>query len=213
MSLEMSTIYSKKDERINIHAIDGHFATVHSHITSYLDITTLKTRCSDARQVADLMAKSYSTSTPVDTILCLDGMDVIGCYLSEKLTEVGILSYNAHKTLYVIHPEYTTGGQIIFRDNYKITLKGKNVLILLGSVTTGGTLRTVMNTLAYYGATCTGVSAIFSAIEEIDGMPVNSIFGKEDVPEYSSFTQNKCPLCKAKVPIQALVNSYGYAEL
>ncbi len=213
MSLEMTTIYSAKDHRINIHAINGHFATVNSHITSYLDITTLKTRCSDAKKVAELMAKSYSTSTPVDTILCMDGMDVIGCYLSEKLTEVGILSYNAHKTLYVIHPEYTTGGQIIFRDNYKITLKGKNVLILLGSVTTGGTLRSVINTLAYYGAKVSGASAIFSAISDIDGMPVNAIFEKNDVPDYSTFSQQNCPLCKAKVPIKALVNSYGYAEL
>ena len=43
---------------------------------------------------------------------------------------------NAHQTIYVITPEYTTGSQIILRDNLAPMVKGKHVLILAASITT-----------------------------------------------------------------------------
>lgn len=47
---------------------------------------------------------------------------------------------NAHQTIYVITPEYTTGSQIILRDNLAPMVKGKHVLILAASITTGYTV-------------------------------------------------------------------------
>lgn len=40
--------YSKKDNRIAIKVIEGHFATPHSHVNHYLDMTTMKTRQNEA---------------------------------------------------------------------------------------------------------------------------------------------------------------------
>mgnify|MGYP000470687992 CR=1 FL=1 len=48
---------------------------------------------------------------------------------------------NAHQTIYVITPEYTTGSQIILRDNLAPMVKGKHVLILAASITTGSPCR------------------------------------------------------------------------
>ena len=49
----------------------GHFATNHSHINYYIDITYNKTRLSEARATAYQLVSHFINDTPVDTILCL----------------------------------------------------------------------------------------------------------------------------------------------
>ena len=95
----------------------GHFATSHSHINYYIDVTTQKSRLSEAKAVAKELVAAYQHNTIVDTVLCLDGTQVIGTCLANELTKDGFSNMNAHQTIYVITPEYTTGSQIILRDN------------------------------------------------------------------------------------------------
>ena len=94
----------------------GHFATSHSHINYYIDVTTQKARLSEAKAVAKELVAAYQHNTIVDTVLCLDGTQVIGTCLANELTKDGFSNMNAHQTIYVITPEYTTGSQIILRD-------------------------------------------------------------------------------------------------
>ncbi|MGI6051632.1 MAG: phosphoribosyltransferase [Bilifractor sp.] len=206
-------ISAKMDPNVNLKLYHGHFATPHSHINCYIDITTMKTRCSEAHGVANLLATHYSVSTPVDTIVCMDGTEVIGTYLAEELTKVGILSYNAHKTIYVVPPEYTSNGTIVFRDNMRIAITGKHVLILCGSITTGTSLSSAVECLKYYGAEITGACAIFSMVNKVAGMPVYSAFTSNDIPEYKSYKHNECPLCKQKIKLDAIVNNFGISKL
>ena len=46
MELEarMFKVYAKGDEKIQLKIIPGHFVTSQSHISHYLDMTTMKTR-------------------------------------------------------------------------------------------------------------------------------------------------------------------------
>ena len=122
-----------------------------SHITHYLDITTMKSRCSEARRIARELSRNYEASIPIDTIVCLDGLEVVGAYLADELTKAGVLSMNAHQTIYITSPEYNNGGQMIFRDNVQMMIKDKNILILNGSVTTGETLSRAVSSILYYG--------------------------------------------------------------
>ena len=65
----------------------GHFATNHSHINYYIDITTLKTRLRDAEAVARELAQKYVTSTVIDTIVpAWTAPQVIGACLARELT-------------------------------------------------------------------------------------------------------------------------------
>ena len=193
--------------------IPGHFATTHSHVTNYMEIGTMKTRCNEAHGVASILAMHYTISTPVDSIVCADGTEVIGTYLAEELTKAGVLNYNAHRTVYVIAPEYAPSGQVIFRDNLQLAIRGKHVLLLMGSLTTGITLKSLMDGVKYYGANISGACSIFSAVREVEGIPVISVFKPEDIPNYQSYSPSDCPLCKNGTPIDALVNSFGYSEL
>ena len=125
----------------------GHFATSHAHTNYYIDLTTIKTRANEAQDIAAALVRMYLFSTVVDTIICMEGTEVIGAFLSEELTKGGYLNTNAHKTIYVVRPEFNSNSQIIFRDNIKPMIAGKHVMILMGSVITGKALNKAMETV------------------------------------------------------------------
>ena len=191
----------------------GHFATNHSHINYYIDITYHKTRVSEAKASAYQLVSHFINDTPVDTIICLDGTAVLGAFVAEELTNSGFHTINAHQTIYVVEPEYNNNSQMIFRDNIQPMIRGKHVLILMASVTTGHTARKSIEAINYYGGQVAGVAAIYRATDEIDGYPVRSIYSISDLPDYASYDYRDCPYCKAGQKIDALVNSYGFSKL
>ena len=213
MESRMFKAYAKGDEKIQLKIIPGHFATSQSHITHYLDMTTMKTRCAEASRIARLLSTRYETSTPVDTIVCLDGLEVVGAFLAEELAKAGVLSMNAHKTIYIITPEFNANGQMLFRDNTQHMVRNRNVVILMGSITTGVTLQQCIKSILYYGGKIQGVSAIFSAINSVAGLDVNAVYYKQDIPNYETYAADHCPMCQKKVKIDAIVNGYGYSKL
>ena len=191
----------------------GHFATNHSHINYYVDITYQKTRLSEAKDVARQLAAGLNNTTMVDTILCLDGTAVIGTCLAEELTNRGFRSINEHRTIYVLEPEYNANSQMIFRDNNKPMIRGKHVLVLMASMTTGFTAKRSIEAIGYYGGYVAGVAALYSAVRDTGGYPVASVYTLADLPDYASYDYRECPYCKPGIPLDALVNSFGYSAL
>ncbi|MCH5304527.1 MAG: orotate phosphoribosyltransferase [Ruminococcus sp.] len=202
-----------KNQNVFLRVTKGHFATMHSHTNYYIDVTTQKNRLSEAKAVAKEMVHAYRSNTIVDTILCLDGTEVIGAFLANELTEDNFVNLNAHQTIYVLSPEYIGGGQLMFRDNLTQMLAGKHVLILAASVTTGKSALAAIDAIKYYGGNIVGVSSIFATVDECDGHPVNSIFNPNDLGDYQSYKPHQCPFCAGGEKIEALVNSFGYSAL
>ena len=213
MESKMVKIKARYDNRIELKVYPGHFATPQSHITHYMDLTTMRTRSAEARRIAEALANNYQVSTPVDTIVCMDGLEVIGAYLAEELTNAGIHSMNAHQTIYIVSPEYNNAGQMIFRDNIQPMIKGKNILVLNSSVTTGETLSRTIESVLYYGGAIRGVAAIFSAATSVAGLPVHAIFNHQDIPNYATYPATNCPLCRNRQRLDALVNGFGYSKI
>ena len=191
----------------------GHFATNHSHINYYIDITYQKTRLSEAKASAYQLVSHFINDTPVDTILCLDGTAVLGTCVAEELTKTGFRTINQHQTIYVVEPEYNANSQIIFRENIQPMIRDKTVLILMASVTTGYTANRSIEAIHYYGGQVAGVAAIYRAVDEVGGYPVSSIYSIEDLPDYESYDYKDCPYCKTGRKLDALVNSFGYSSL
>lgn len=191
----------------------GHFATNHSHINYYVDITYQKTRLSEARDSARQLVSSFVNDTTVDTILCLDGTEVIGACMASELTKAGYMNMNAHQTIYVVTPEHTSGSQLLFRENTSPMISGKHVLVLAASVTTGYTAQAAIEAVKYYGGEVVGLAAIFATVQECEGYPIASIFDPNDLPDYQSYDSHSCPWCKQGKKIDALVNSFGYSSL
>lgn len=206
-------IYQENSNKIALKIIPGHFATSHSHVNFYIDMTTLKIRQNEAAYVASSMANDYVTSTIIDTIVCMDGTEIIGAFLAEELSRAGIMSINSHKTMYIITPEFNTNNQLIFRDNIQPAINGKHILLLLASATTGKTIRKCIECIEYYGGNMAGISAIFSAVNQLDNIPIKSLFTTKDLPEYQTYEHAKCPFCKKGNKVDAIVNSYGYLKI
>ena len=215
MSMEerMIKIPARVNRKIELKAIPGHFATSHSHINYYLDMTPVKYRHTEAQLVAKEMVKKYVHTISVDTIVCMDGCEVIGAYLAEELTAAGIRSMNSHECVNVITPEITSSGQIIFRDNIEKMVVNKNVVIVLASATTGKTIQQSIEAVSYYGGHVVGVSALFSAVKSVEDVDVDTIYTKDDVMEYQTYKPADCPHCKAGEKLDAIVNSYGYSKI
>lgn len=191
----------------------GHFATNHSHINYYIDITFAKTRLAEAQSLAKTLVATFKNDTPVDTILCLDGTSVIGTCVAQELTKSGFQNLNAHKTIYVVEPEYNANSQMIFRDNIQSMIRNKHVLILMASCTTGYTANKGVEAIGYYGGEVVGVAALYSNMKELGGLPVRSIYDVNDIPDYASYDYKDCPYCKKGRKLDALVNSHGYSWL
>ncbi|MBR6398902.1 MAG: orotate phosphoribosyltransferase [Lachnospiraceae bacterium] len=204
---------SKNNSNLILRVVPGHFVTPNAHTNYYMEMTQILRRQSEAKAVAKAMSEYYTNSTIVDTILCLDGMDVIGAYLADELTRAGILSTNAHKTMYIISPEFDSSGQMFFRENMETWIRNKNILILLPTASTGSSITKAAQTVLYYGGKVTGVSAIFSAVNSIDGYPIFSLFKTSDLPDYHVYKHKDCPLCKAGVKVDAIVSGKGYSRI
>ena len=149
----------------------------------------------------------------VDTILCMDGTRVIGTCLARQLTQEGYLSVSSGKEIYLLRENLSSGGQLIFRDNARFMLEGKNVLILLASITTGSTVEKGMRCVRYYGGNVAGVASVYSHLKEVDGVPVVSLFNTSDLPGYASYPPQECPLCKQGAEVDAVVDKFGYSKL
>ena len=205
-----------KTKRSNLYlrVSKGHFAINHSHSNYYIDVVAQKSRLSEAKAVAKELCAAYNYSTTiVDTILCLDGTEVIGTCLADQLTKNAFMNINAHQTIYVVTPEIVNGSQIIFRDNIVNMIKGKHVLVVAVSVASGNTAKSAIEAIKYYGGDVVGVASIFATSETCDGYEVNSVFNPNDLPDYFSVPSHECPLCKEGKKLDALINCHGYSKL
>lgn len=198
---------------VSLNVAKGHFATRNSHTNYFVDVTRQQSCVRDAEAVAQQLAQRLTQQMMVDTILCMDGTRVIGTCLAQKLTQGGFRSINAGREIYVLRENVGTNGKLIFRDNARFMLEGKNILLLLASVTTGGTVRRGMECVKYYTGNVAGIAAIYSHQKEIDGVPITSLFDTNDLPGYASYLPEECPMCKERQELDAVVDKYGYSAL
>ena len=211
-----TNIMKIKTRRNNLYlrVAKGHFATSYTHTNYYIDVAAQKSRFSEAKAVAQELCSAYNYSTTiVDTILCLDGMEVVGTCLAGELTKNSFANINAHQTIYVVTPEITNGSQMFFRDNIVPMIKGKHVLLLAVSVASGATAQAAIEAVRYYGGEVVGIASIFATAKECGGYEVNSVFNPNDLDGYFSAPSHECPLCKEKKKIDALINCHGFSKL
>ena len=129
--------------------------------------------------------------------------------LARQLTQKILFSVNNNVSICVVTPEYDSNGQLLFRENLVPMIQGKNALLLISTVNSGKTARRALECIQYYGGKIQGIAAVFSAIPDLDGIPVLSLFTPADIPGYETYPTGECRMCKAGQRINALANSYG----
>jgi len=204
-------IHSKADRSISIDVIPGHFATNHSHVNYCVNMTDLKIRHRMAKAGAQLLAHDFHL-TPVESIICLEGTEMIGAFMAEALS-LDAMGVNEGMNLSVMTPETNSNNQLIFRENTQDMIAGKNILLLLASVSTGKTIRRSLECLDYYGGILSGICALFSAAPEMYGMQIHSLFTQNDMTDYKTYLPGRCEMCAKKQKVDAIVNSFGYSVI
>ncbi|MBE5935406.1 MAG: orotate phosphoribosyltransferase [Lachnospiraceae bacterium] len=207
-------IVSKKSKRVTIDIIPGHFATNHSHINYYIDMTKVRCTQAMAARAGRVLASKYVNTAQVDTIITMDGCEMIGGFMAAELSNNGVGAVNGKKPIAVIRPDVNINGQMVFPDNIQPMVWNKNVVLLVASATTGKTINRSSEAIKYYGGNIVGISAIFSNSEiSMDGKEIDSIFKREDLPNYSTYKFEECPDCKNMRKIDAIVSSSGYTKI
>ena len=79
-------IISHLNREIKIKIIDGHFATKHSHVSHCIDMTEVKSSLNASKAAAKIFADGF-IGTPVDTIISLERMKMVGAFLADYLTQ------------------------------------------------------------------------------------------------------------------------------
>ncbi len=210
METKAFELFAARNNKVRVRVIPGHFATQHSHINYCVDMTRVKSEAPLARITAKLFAESFS-DVPVDTIITLERMKMVGAFLAEEFTNsTGI---NMKQEIAVISPEFTADEKLLLRDNLVPYVKNRHVLILAATATTGITAMGAVRGIRYYDGDPVGVATVFGGDFEIPGVPVRRLIGGEDLPAYRSYKPGECPLCREGVRIDALINSYGYSKI
>ena len=213
----MSTVYtltSSRNDRVFIHIMPGHFVSANNHINYYIGTSDIKHNHNVSVDAAMLLSSYYTANgVPVDTVLCLYETQTLGAYLAHELARPNMFNQNPNQTVYVIGSEYDPSGNLIFRDNLIRMIKEKNVVVLISCITSGKTVERAMESVEYYGGRVVDVAAVFSAVDSIKGVHVNTIFDKNDVPEYHAYPMHTCPYCRQGTPVDAISNGYGYSTL
>lgn len=213
MDSRLEDLRSKKNPKARIKIMKGHFATSHSHINTYIDMSTVKVRHNNGRETAKVLAAEYLDNTMVDTIVCLEETETVAAFMAEQLADMHLYSLSKGNNISIVTPEFNQGGQILFRDNKVRMIENQQVLILAASITTGKTVSQAIESILYYGGRVCGICAIFSSVNRIAGMEVKTIFTSADLPDYRSYSPLECPMCKEGQRLEAIVNSYGYSKL
>ena len=90
MDERLEDLRSKKNPKARIKVLKGHFATSNSHLNTYIDMSTVKTRHNNAREAAKELANEYMCNTYINTIVCLDETEVIGTFMAEQLADASM---------------------------------------------------------------------------------------------------------------------------
>jgi orotate phosphoribosyltransferase len=200
-----------KNPLIAMKVTPGHFSTNRSHITHFLDLNDMKSNIRIARDAARELAAPY-LATLIETIVCMEGTEVVGAYLAEELLQEGMAPFNNDGEIHVLTPIRIANGNFIFQGSTVEWISGRHVLLLVPSISSGSTVNRALDCILFYGGVIAGISALFRTLDERYGKKINALFTSEDVPGYMVWDTHDCEMCKAGRKLDAMVSSEGYTE-
>lgn len=205
------TVNAPNNRRIKLTVYPGHYVTSHAHVDMYISMTEIRTDATMASEAAGELADRLRYSR-IDTIVCLECTQNIGAFLAKELMD-GAHSVNSGSMIHVITPEINSNNQLSFNSEIQQYVTGKEVALLMSTVSTGRSLARAAECIDYYGGKLVGIASIFSAIDSSGSLPIHSIFKRTDLNEYNSYKSNECPLCSRGRKLDGLINAGGCTVL
>ena len=176
---------------------DSHFVfTSGKHAKLYANKDYVYPHTKYTSRIAEIIAEKYK-DMPIDVVV---GPSMGGIILSQWTAHH--LSHLKNKEILSVYTEKQPDQNQIFTRGYGQFIKGKNVLVVEDIVTTGGSVKKVINSVEKEGgrviATCAIVNKDPKHINpEYIGVPFDYL----TIVDVDIYEEKDCPLCKTGVPI------------
>ncbi len=176
---------------------NSHFVYISGkHAPNYINKDYIFPHISYISRIAEIIAQKYKDQ-PIDVVA---GPSMGGIILSQWTAyHLGLLK---NKEIISVYTEKQPGKDQIFTRGYGVFVKGKNVLVVEDIVTTGGSVKKVINSVDKEGGKVLAACSIVNK----DPIHINPDF--IGVPyDYLAIVgmdiwdEEDCPLCKEGVPI------------
>lgn len=176
---------------------DSHFVYVSGkHAPVYINKDYVYPHTAYVSRIGEIIARKYKDS-PIDVVV---GPSIGGIILSQWTAHH--LSLLKDKEVLSIYTEKQLDKDQIFTRGYDVYVRGKNVLVVEDIVTTGGSLKKVINSVQREGGRVVAACAIVNKDpENINPSFMGVPFDYLAIVGMDVYDEKDCPLCKANVPI------------
>ncbi len=177
--------------------VTGHFVYVSGkHAPMYVNKDYIYPHTAYISRIGEIIAQKYKNS-PIDIVV---GPSIGGIILSQWTAHH--LSIMKGKEVLSIYTEKQPDRDQIFTRGYGSYVRGRNILVVEDIVTTGGSVKKVINSVVNEGGRVVGACAIVNKDPvNINPSFIGAPFDYLTVVGMDVFNEADCPLCKNGVPI------------
>jgi orotate phosphoribosyltransferase len=179
---------------------DSHFVySSGRHSSVYVNKDALYVHTGVIASLCQLMAQPYDAEQ-IDVVV---GPVLGGIVLSQWTAHHLNARRSSGETLAVFAEKGSDGvdKNFSFNRGYDKFISGKNILIVEDILTTGGSVRQVVELVRRHGGTIVGVSALCNRggvqPEDIGGVPIHTLIELT----LKTYAEEECPFCQQKVPV------------
>ena len=176
---------------------DSHFVyTNGKHAPTYVNKDYVYPHTKHVSRIAEIIAEKYKNK-PIDVVV---GPSIGGIILSQWTAHH--LSRLKGKEVLSVYTEKQINKDQIFTRGYGAYVKGKNILVVEDIVTTGISVKKVINSVLKEGGNVLAVCAMVNK-DPININPdfIGAPFDYLTIVGMDVYEEKNCPLCKAGVPI------------
>lgn len=179
---------------------DSHFVgTSGRHMSLYVNKDALYPHTKETSRMGELFAEK-NKDLDIDVVVA----PALGGIILSTWTAYHLSNLKKREILGV-YTEKTPDKNQIFTRGYDALVKGKNVLVIEDNVTTGGSVKKVVNSVREAGGNVVAVCVMFNRNLNITSETIEAPFSSLAVIEAESWEEKDCPLCKQNVPIDTRV--------
>ncbi len=179
---------------------DSHFVyTSGRHSSVYINKDAVYAHTGIIAALCERMARPFAA----DSIDVVVGPVLGGIVLSQWVTHALNRRRSGGETLAVFAEKGTDGvdKHFFFGRGYDKFIPGRNILIVEDLLTTGGSVRQVVETVRRYGGNVVGISVLCNRgnvqPQDVGNVPIHALI----TLALETYSEEECPFCKQQVPI------------
>jgi orotate phosphoribosyltransferase len=182
---------------------DSHFVyNSGRHSSVYINKDALYLHTGIISKLCQNMAHPYDAEQ-IDVVVG----PVLGGIVLSQWTTYSLNSRRATGETLAVYAEKEQGSDhnFTFNRGYDQHIVGKNILVVEDVLTTGGSVRRVIELIRKHGGNVVGVSALCNRgnvqAQDVGGVPISTLI----TLDLETYTPEECPFCEQQVPINTMV--------